>query len=116
MSYKISEDEIKIILSSVLSLGFEETYNQMRAKAFLEGEDRVSLSSDLLDISETFLEMGREEMKQGVNQYLINVYYTIHFLLRKLAQEVSRKFKSEDQRLLRIISINEEAPQILENK
>jgi hypothetical protein len=87
----------------------------MRARAFLEFENKPDLDLILLDMSEGLLKRGRKEMDNAdENALLINAYYTLYFLLRKLAHEVNRKSKNNDDRFIRVVAVNKNAPQILE--
>lgn len=112
--YNINEEEVKTLASSILGRGSLDTYNMMRSKAMLEAENNTAIVSNLLDMSEDFLSRGRSEIFNDSGNLIINVMYTLHSLLRKLAHEVAKKYKIEDDRLIRLVSYNEDIPRILE--
>ena len=79
-----------------------------------------NLDEEFLDRSETLLEKARQEPKEDVSgdeATLQDIYYTLSFMLRKLAHEMHFKYlqinnKKESNRFLRVI-VNKEAPKLL---
>ena len=77
----------------------------------------------LLDMSETILQKGREDLDSGVKQEgeltVSNIYYSLAFMLRRLAHEIYRLYikkgkKRDSNRFIRLVSYNENAPLIIQ--
>jgi len=125
--YIMKIQEIQTLIASLVSNGPEDTYSRMRAKAFMAMSDKNDVDEMFLDMSNTLLEKGREAAntseKDSDNEQdgvpsVVDVYYTLSFLLRKLSHEVYRSYikqgkKRNNSRFLRLHSHNKEAPALI---
>lgn len=112
--YNAEKKEIDAIVGKIISNGILDTYNKIRANAFFEVERRKDMGCVLLDMAEDFLSLGRREMDSKDNLFLINIYYTLHYMFRRLAHEINKKFPYEDDRFLRLVEESIDMPEILE--
>jgi hypothetical protein len=107
-------EEIQILVIGLIDNGPEETYNKMRAKAFMSIDTRSDVDEMFLDMSEILSKKAKEEVDNDNddNPSLANIYSTLSFMLRRLAHEVYRKYikmgdKRNNERFLRLASYNE---------
>jgi hypothetical protein len=107
-------EEIQMLVSGLIEHGPEETFNKMRAKAFMSMDQKNDVDEIFLDMSETLSRKAKEELDNDSddNPSLSNIYSTLAFMLRRLAHEVHRKYikKGEERdssRFLRLVSYNE---------
>ena len=112
--YIMKVEEIQILVTGLLEHGPEETYNKMRAKAFLSMDAKNDVDETFLDMSETLSRKAKEELDNDSDEdpSLSNIYSTLSFMLKRLAHEVHRKYikkgdKRDNSRFLRLISYNE---------
>jgi hypothetical protein len=116
--YIINTEEIQSLINGLLSWGPEETYVKIRAKMIFDMENKNDIDEMALDMSETLLKKGREELKQETedNPSLANVYYTLSSILRRLAHEIHWRYINKkgdsrsNDRFLRLVSNNTDAP------
>jgi hypothetical protein len=115
--YVIKKDEINSLVSNIISNGTDDTYTKMCAKIFLAIDDKVDLDEMLMDMADETLEKARKESEKKNNEIITSAYYSLHFILRKLANQTYRKYikkgiKKESTRFLNLIT-NESAPELL---
>ena len=115
--YIMKSEEIQTLIAGLLSYGPEETYNKMRAKALFSIDQKDDIDEMFLDMSETLLKKGREELENETdeNPSLASIYYTLSSILRKLAHEIYIKYIKQGKtrssnRFIRLISYNKDAP------
>lgn len=125
--YIMKIEEIKTLIASLIANGAEETYARMRVKAFMAMDGSDDIDEMFLDMSEACLKKGREELempdeeennKEDDRPVLSNIYYTLAFLLRRLAHEVYRRYikkgkQRDSNRFIRLISYDENAPLLM---
>jgi len=117
----MSENDIEAMVAGFIKLGPEDVYNKMRAKALLVMDKMKDLDDEFLDRSNTLLAKARQEAeatKEEDSDSLERIYYTLSFMLRKLAHEIYRKYlrKGETRdngRFLRLVSDNKDAPLLI---
>jgi hypothetical protein len=107
----MKEEEVQILVSGFMENGPEETFNRMRAKAFISMDQKNDVDEIFLDMSETLSKKAKEELGND-NLLLFNIYNTLAFMLRRLAHEVYRKYirmgeERDNSRFLRLVSCNE---------
>ena len=120
-TYIMSENEIGAMVAGFIKFGPEDIYNKMRAKALLVIDKMKDLDDEFLDRAETLLVKARQEsetVKENERDSLERIYYTLSFMLRKLAHEIYRKYlkkgeKRDNGRFLRLISCNKDAPLLI---
>jgi len=107
-------EEIQILVSGLIEHGPEETYNRMRAKAFLSMDKKKDIDEVFLDMSEALSKRAKDEIESDSdeNPSLANIYSTLAFMLKRLAHEIYRKYiklgdERDNKRFLRLISYNE---------
>lgn len=113
--YKMKEEEIQMLVGGIMSNGPEETYNRMRAKAFMVLDEKPNVDQIFLDMSETLLEKARGENEDNAEETspLFIIYNSLSFMLRKIGHEIYRKYikkgvKRNDKRFLRLVSYNKD--------
>lgn len=126
--YIMKMEEMQTLIASLVTKGAEETYARMRAKAFMAMDKTADIDEMFLDMSETFLKKGRSELESSDEEdeeveddgrpTLISIYYTVAFLLRRLAHEVYRRYikmgkQRDNDRFIRLVSYDEEAPLLM---
>ena len=114
-SYIMRTEEIEILISGLIEHGPVETFNKMRAKAFMAMDKKNDVDEIFLDMSETLSKRAKEELDNDSddNPSLSNIYSTLAFMLRKLAHEIYRKYikigeERDNSRFLRLISYNKD--------
>jgi len=81
-------------------------------------DERDDIDEMFLDMSETLLKSGREELEREHTEEdpsIANIYYTLSYMLRKAAHEVYIKYikkgsARDNKRFIRLVSNNEDAP------
>jgi len=108
--YSISEDEIKKLISLFISAGEAKTYNITKSNLFFSINTFDDLDEKILDMSDSFLELGREEKKKSNEDLILSkTYYSLSYILRKIAHEIYRKYirsgkERDNKRFLRLVS------------
>lgn len=117
--YIMPVSEIQALVAGFVQYGSEETYTKMRSKALMVMDKAPALDEEFLDRAEVLLQKAREEPESTEENKasLKDIYYTLSFMLRKLAHEMHaiyvKKGKSkENDRFLRVIS-NADGPKLL---
>jgi hypothetical protein len=107
-------EEIQMLVAGLMSNGPEDTFNRMRAKAFMSMDQKDDVDEIFLDMSEALSERAKEDIESDSdeNPSLSNIYSTLAFMLKRLAHEVHRKYikkgeKRDNDRFLRLVSYNE---------
>lgn len=122
--YIMKVEEIEILITSMIANGPEETYAKMRARAFIAMDKKDDIDEMFLDMSEVFLKRGRDELNASLEDnddgaiLLINIHYSLAFMLRRLSHEVYRKYlkkgkQRDTNRFIRLVSYNKEAPLLM---
>jgi len=113
-TYIMKVEEIQTLIAGLITNGPEDTYNRMRAKAFMLMDQKEDADEFFLDMSETFSKKAKEDIENDSSEdpSLSNIYSTLAFMLRKLAHEVYRKYikkgdRRDNSRFLRLVSYNE---------
>ena len=115
--YIMSPEEMETLSSGLLSDGPDEVYVRMKAMGTFAMSKKDDVDEMFLDMSEAMLEKSREEASDEENEEGIiikKIYYTLSFLLRRLAHEIYRKYikngkERSNNRFLRLVSDNEDA-------
>ena len=114
--YNTRQEEIDTLVNAIISHGAEGAYNVIKTKALFLSDSKKDVDEMLLDMSEDMLKVGRDQLEQEDNVFSTNIYYTLSFLLRKIAHEIHRmgeKKESEDSRFLRLVWVNDEPLNIM---
>lgn len=113
-AYIMKIEEIQMLVEGFIFNGPEDTYNRMRAKAFMSMDQKNDIDEVFLDMSESLAKKAKEDIDSDndENPSLSNIYSTLAFMLRRLAHEVYRKYiekgeKRDNSRFLRLVSCNE---------
>lgn len=121
--YIMKIEEIQVLVAGLVSHGANDTYNRMKAKSILSMDQKDDIDEMLLDMSETMLQKGREDLGSVVEREgeptVSSIYYSLAFMLRKLAHEIYRLYikkgkKRDSNRFIRLVSYNENAPLIIQ--
>ncbi len=116
--YIMKEEEIQALIAGFIKYGSEDIYIKMKTKALFIMDKVDDLDEEFLDRANILLMRGRKELHDNSEDSLRDIYYTLSFMLRKLAHEIYRKYikngrVGDNDRFLRIISNNKEAPSLL---
>ena len=104
MKKSISSEELKPLAEGLNLHGEDKIYSKMRSKALFVMGSQKDIDEMFLDMSEDVLTQAREEEDKDIQKS----YYTIAFLLRKLAHELYRRYISggserDSERFLRSV-------------
>lgn len=116
--YIMKEEEIRALIAGFVKYGSEDIYIKMKTKALFVMDKIDDLDEEFLDRANILLMRGRKELHDDNEDSLKDIYYTLSFMLRKLAHEIYRKYIKngrirDNDRFLRIVSNNKEAPSLL---
>jgi len=116
--YIMKEEEIQALIAGFIKYGPEDVYIKMKTKALFVMDKIDDLDEEFLDRANLLLIRGKKELYNNSEDSLKNIYYTLAFMLRKLAHEIYRKYIKngrlrDNDRFLRIVSNNKEAPLLL---
>ena len=119
-SYIMKVGEIQTLIAGLVTHGPENIYTQIKAKALFAMEEKNDIDEMFLDMSETLLRKGREELESEDSEdsedaSIANIYYTLSYILRKVAHEVYVKYikkgeTRDNDRFIRLVSNNKDAP------
>lgn len=117
--YIMKVEEIQTLIAGLITHGPEDIYGKIKAKAFFAMENKDDIDDMFLDMAETLLKKGREELEEddedGENPSIANIYYTLSYILRKVAHETYSKYlklgkERDNNRFIRLVSYNKDAP------
>ena len=114
--YIMPANEIQALVSGFMQFGPEDLYNKMKAKALMIMDKSYVLDEEFLDRAEIFLKKAREEPDNSDDSpSLKDIYYTLSFMLKRLGNEIHRKYKKEntnEERFLRVMT-NDKVPKLM---
>ncbi len=119
--YIMKNEEIQTLVAGIMAHGVDDTYSKMRAKAIFAMDNKENIDDMFLDMSDTLLRLAREEVdskdknEDGDSNLLSNVYYTVSYMLKRIAHEVYRNYikkgdTRDNSRFIRLVSYNKDAP------
>lgn len=119
--YIMKIEEVQTLIAGLITNGPEDTYNKIKAKALFAMDGKGDIDDMFLDMSETLLKKGREEMEDKEAEEsptLAHVYYTLSYILRKVAHEIYIKYikrgeARDNNRFIRLVSNNKDAPSMI---
>lgn len=122
VAYIMKEKEIMALVVGFIKCGPEDTYIKMKTKALFVMDKVDDLDEEFLDRSIILLSKARQEQDEDNDDSEEishkDIYYTLSFMLRKLAHEINREYikrgkTRNSNRFLRLVSNNKEAPLLL---
>ena len=118
--YIMSEDEIQALIAGFISHGLDETYVRMKTRALFVMDKTDDLDQEFLDRSTTLLNRGRKELAKDDDDAIFyqKMYYTLSFMIRKLAHEIHREYikrgkPRNSERFIHLVSYNKNAPTMI---
>lgn len=116
--YIIKDAEVGTLVASMLSGGGTETLSRLRGRALLSMDAHDDMDEIFLDMSDSFREKGLLELDKEGDVPMASIYYTLAFILRRLAHEIYRKYikngvQRDNERFIRLVSYNEQAPLLM---
>jgi len=116
--YILKVDEIKSLVSGLISHGPGQTYEQMRRRAIQAMGKSDDIDEVFLDMYESMIKRARSiKVEDDEDKQRQIFYYTIAHMLRRLAHEINRVYlklgkKRYSKRFIRLASYNPESPTI----
>lgn len=117
--YIMPLSEIQALATGLIQFGYTDAYHKMLIKALSVMHKTTSLDEEFMDRSETLLQKARESTQEEDTKNLSNIYYTLSFMLRRLAHTVHLRYikqgksvKNKTKRFLKVIT-NPNPPKLL---